>query len=139
MNKLAVTVSIFLIIFTIIHMLKPTIMYNEDGGFRPFGVGYRHKTVIPIWLVSILVAIFSYLGVLYYLAYMWWYFSIQIKYIQPYFIWNHGNTYVNRPNVSQLHATYITILSSISCKYVLLHIEFRHLIDFCHYYWCRIV
>lgn len=70
MNKLAVTVSIFLIIFTIIHMLKPNIMYNEDGGFRPFGVGYRHKTVIPIWLVSILVAIFSYLGVLYYLAYM---------------------------------------------------------------------
>jgi hypothetical protein len=51
-------------------MLKPTIMYNEDGGFRPFGVGYRHKTVVPIWLVSILVAIFSYLGVLYYLAYM---------------------------------------------------------------------
>jgi len=69
-NKLAVTLSIFLILFSIIHMLKPTIMYNEDGGFRPFGVGYRHKTVIPIWLVSILVAIFSYLGVLYYLAYM---------------------------------------------------------------------
>jgi len=69
-NKLSVTVSIFLIIFFIIHMLKPTIMYSEDGGFRPFGVGYRHKTVIPIWLVSILVAIFSYLGVLYYLAYM---------------------------------------------------------------------
>lgn len=69
-NKLSVTVSIFLLIFFIIHMLKPTIMYNEDGGFRPFGVGYRHKTVVPIWLVSILVAIFSYLGVLYYLAYM---------------------------------------------------------------------
>ncbi len=69
-NKLSVTLSIFLIVFSIIHMLKPTLMYSEDGGFRPFGVGYRHKTVIPIWLVSILVAIFSYLGVLYYLAYM---------------------------------------------------------------------
>jgi hypothetical protein len=69
-NKLSVTVSIFLIIFSFIHMLKPTLMYSEDGSFRPFGVGYRHKTVIPIWLVSILIAIFSYLGVLYYLAYM---------------------------------------------------------------------
>jgi hypothetical protein len=69
-NKLSVTVSIFLIVFSFIHMLKPTLMYSEDGSFRPFGVGYRHKTVIPIWLVSILIAIFSYLGVLYYLAYM---------------------------------------------------------------------
>ena len=69
-NKLPVTVSIFLIVFSFIHMLKPTLMYSEDGSFRPFGVGYRHKTVIPIWLVSILIAIFSYLGVLYYLAYM---------------------------------------------------------------------
>ena len=69
-NKLAVTISIFFIIFFIIHMLKPSLIYNTDGGFRPFGVGYRHKTIIPIWLVSILIAIFSYLGVLYYLAYM---------------------------------------------------------------------
>jgi len=51
-------------------MLKPTLLYNEEGGFRPFGVGYRHKTVIPIWLVSIILAIFSYLAVLYYLAFM---------------------------------------------------------------------
>lgn len=69
-HKLATSILLFFILFTIIHMLKPTLLYNEDGGFRPFGVGYRHKTVIPIWLVSIILAIFSYLAVLYYLAFM---------------------------------------------------------------------
>jgi len=44
-------------------------MYNEDGGFRPFGIGYKHKTVIPIWIASITVAIFSYLAVLYYIGF----------------------------------------------------------------------
>jgi hypothetical protein len=60
---------IFLVVFSIIHISKPSILYNEEGGFRPFGVGYRHKTVIPIWGVSIVVAIFSYLAVLSYLQY----------------------------------------------------------------------
>tara|TARA_Y100000022_G_C13249221_1_gene376365 strand:- start:1984 stop:2223 length:240 start_codon:yes stop_codon:yes gene_type:complete len=67
-NKLAIAVCIFLAFFFSIHMLKPSFVYNKDGSFREFGVGYRHKTVIPIWLVSIVIGIFSYLGVLYYLA-----------------------------------------------------------------------
>lgn len=69
-NKLNVSLLIFLVLFFTIHYLKPTIVYDENGEFRPFGVGYRHKTVIPIWLVAIITAIFSYLFVLSYLAYM---------------------------------------------------------------------
>jgi hypothetical protein len=68
-NKVNIAILIFLVVFSIIHISKPSILYNEEGGFRPFGVGYRHKTVIPIWGVSIVVAIFSYLAVLYYLQY----------------------------------------------------------------------
>jgi len=68
-NKVNISILIFLVVFSIIHISKPSILYNEEGGFRPFGVGYRHKTVIPIWGVSIVVAIFSYLAVLYYLQY----------------------------------------------------------------------
>ena len=69
-NKLSVAIILFLIVFSTIHITKPVLLYNDDGGFRPFGVGYRHKTVIPIWIISIIVAIFSYMAVMYYLAYM---------------------------------------------------------------------
>ncbi len=69
-HKLTVAVSLFLILFSIIHTMKPRLLYDTDGSFRQFGVGYRHKTVIPIWLVSIILAIFSYIAVLYYLAYV---------------------------------------------------------------------
>ncbi len=48
-------------------MYKPSVVYTKEGGFRPFGVGYSNKTVIPIWIVAILLAIFSYLTVLWYL------------------------------------------------------------------------
>jgi uncharacterized membrane protein YidH (DUF202 family) len=69
-HKLSIAIIIFLILFSVIHLTKPTMLYNENGSFRQFGVGYRHKTVIPIWGVSIVIAIFSYLAVIYYLAYM---------------------------------------------------------------------
>ena len=69
-NKLNVSLLLFLIIFCLIHYIKPSIVYDENGEFRPFGVGYRHKTVIPIWLVAIITAILSYLSVLSYLSHM---------------------------------------------------------------------
>ena len=64
-NKLNIAVFIFLMLFTIVHITKPAIIYNNEGGFRQFGVGYKNKTVIPIWLVAIVLAILSYLSVLY--------------------------------------------------------------------------
>ena len=67
-NKVNVAIILFLICFIIIHTLKPTLIYDEDGGFRPFGVGYRHKTIVPIWIVAIILGIFSYLAVLYYIT-----------------------------------------------------------------------
>ena len=65
--KVHIAIFMFLVIFSMIHVMKPQLLYNEDGGFRPFGVGYRHKTVIPIWLAAIFIAILCYLGVLAYL------------------------------------------------------------------------
>ena len=56
-HKLSISIILFLILFSIIHLSKPTMLYNDDGSFREFGVGYRHKTVIPIWGVSIVIAI----------------------------------------------------------------------------------
>jgi len=59
-----ISIALFLILFGAVHVLKPDFIYNPEGGFRPFGVGYRHKTVVPIWLVAIFLAILSYLFVL---------------------------------------------------------------------------
>jgi hypothetical protein len=64
-NRLSFAILLFLVMFSLIHMMKPSLLYNDEGGFRPFGVGYRHKTVIPIWIVAIILAIFSYMFVIY--------------------------------------------------------------------------
>ena len=66
-NKISIAILMFLVMFSIIHYLKPGLLYTKDGGFREFGVGYRNKTVIPIWLVSIILAILCYFSVNVYL------------------------------------------------------------------------
>jgi hypothetical protein len=65
-HKVNISILLFLALFSIVHITKPSLLYSEEGGFRQFGVGYRHKTVIPIWGVAIVLAIFSYLAVLAY-------------------------------------------------------------------------
>jgi hypothetical protein len=64
LNRVNLAIMIFLALFAVIHVYKPILMYTKEGGFRQFGVGYKHKTVIPIWVVAIILAIFSYLAVL---------------------------------------------------------------------------
>lgn len=66
-NKPMFAILLFLILFTLFHYMKPDFAYGKDGEFRQFGVGYKNKTVVPIWLVSIALAIISYTIVLYYL------------------------------------------------------------------------
>ena len=67
-NRLQFAIVLFLIVFTMIHLNKPSLLYENDGSFRKFGVGYRKKTVVPIWLISIIVALLSYVVVSFYLA-----------------------------------------------------------------------
>ena len=44
-------------------------LYNNDGSLREFGVGYKNKTILPLWLFSIVLGILTYVLVLYYLTY----------------------------------------------------------------------
>ena len=67
-NRLQFAIVLFLIVFTFIHIQKPSLLYEDNGSFRQFGVGYRKKTVVPIWLISIVVALLSYVVVSFYLA-----------------------------------------------------------------------
>ena len=59
------SILVFLAAFAAIQWCKPRFMYNEDGSLRQFGIGFKRKTVVPAWLVAIIVAILSYLLVLY--------------------------------------------------------------------------
>lgn len=68
-NKLSVSILLFLVLLLGVHMYKPGFIYTPEGGFRQFGLGFRNKTIFPIWVVSIILAILSYLAILYYLAF----------------------------------------------------------------------
>jgi len=67
-NITTVAIVIFIVIYVIIIALKPGFMYNKDGSLRQFGVGYNTRTVLPIWLIVLIISIVSYFSVLYYLA-----------------------------------------------------------------------
>jgi hypothetical protein len=64
-----IAVFIFLIFFGIINAFRPSIIYNKDLSFRRFGIGYKNKTVIPIWMLSIVLAILVYVLVTYLFEY----------------------------------------------------------------------
>ena len=58
---------LFIISFGIIQFMKPQFLYNKDGSIREFGIGYKNKTILPVWLLSIVLGILSYLAVMYFL------------------------------------------------------------------------
>jgi uncharacterized membrane protein YidH (DUF202 family) len=60
------SIALFLIIFGMIQIMKPACFYNRDGSIREFGIGYKNKTIFPIWVFSLILGILSYLAVLYY-------------------------------------------------------------------------
>ena len=68
-NVTVAAIVLFVTIFLIVHTIKPVFLYKPDGSLREFGVGYKNKTILPIWLLSIILGILCYLFVLYYLAY----------------------------------------------------------------------
>lgn len=65
-NKIIVAILIYILLYCFINFLKPSFMYNKDGSIKEFGVGYRKKTIIPVWLISIILAIISYFSVMAY-------------------------------------------------------------------------
>jgi hypothetical protein len=67
-NPTLVAVILFVIIFGAIQMIKPSCFYNKDGSIREFGIGYKNKTILPIWLLSIVLGILCYLAVLVYIS-----------------------------------------------------------------------
>jgi hypothetical protein len=67
-NITLISIILFVIMFGLIVMIKPAFLYNKDGSIREFGIGYKNKTILPIWLLSLILGIISYLFVMFYLA-----------------------------------------------------------------------
>ena len=68
-NITIVSIILFIFIFTSIQIMKPVCFYNKDGSIREFGIGYKNKTILPVWLLSIILGILCYLAVMYYVSY----------------------------------------------------------------------
>ena len=62
-----VSIIVFLFFFILIIVSKPNIIFDNHGKPREFGLGYKNKTIVPIWLIVIILAILSYLLILYYI------------------------------------------------------------------------
>ena len=68
-NVTTTSIILFIILFGLIQIVKPSFLYNSNGSVREFGVGYKNKTILPIWLLSIILGIICYLFVMYYISY----------------------------------------------------------------------
>ena len=64
-NITSLSILLFIILFGLMVYIKPTCVFNKDGTMRQFGIGYKNKTVIQIWLIVIIMAYMSYLFLLY--------------------------------------------------------------------------
>ena len=64
-NLAGAAILLYIIVFMLVQYMNPSFLYNEDGSLREFGIGYASKTILPIWLVAILLGILSYVTVYY--------------------------------------------------------------------------
>ena len=68
-NKVLVSIFLFVSFYFLMYQMKPRFFFHTDGSLREFGVGYKNKTILPVWLFSLLLGILCYIGVLYYIAF----------------------------------------------------------------------
>lgn len=63
-QTLLLSVVLFLLVFYLVNYLKPRFLYNTNGSIRQFGIGYKYKTIFPIWIMAICLAILCHVFVL---------------------------------------------------------------------------
>ena len=68
-NEVLAAIVIYIILYGTVVLAQPSFLYKPDSTLRQFGVGYRNKTILPMWLLSLILGIVSYLAVIYYMEY----------------------------------------------------------------------
>mgnify|MGYP001167529922 FL=1 len=64
-RKVSLAIYIFILLFASIQYIKPSFIYTNQGCIREFGLGYKNKTVLPLWFITIILAVLSYYIVMY--------------------------------------------------------------------------
>jgi len=63
-----ISIVLFTLSFCFFQIIKPAFLYDNDGSLRKFGIGSQKKTILPIWLFSLILAILSYICICYCIA-----------------------------------------------------------------------
>jgi hypothetical protein len=66
-HVVSLSIILFMITFCLVRYLAPSMLYDKNGQIRKFGIGYKEKTVIPVWLFSLIISVLSYVAVRYYI------------------------------------------------------------------------
>jgi hypothetical protein len=67
-NVVSIAILIYIVLYLLIMSVKPSFLFQKNGSLREFGIGYRNKTVIPVWFLAIFIATLSYFSVIYYVS-----------------------------------------------------------------------
>ena len=59
-NTIHISILLYILSMTVIWITKPSIIFNKKGDTKEFGVGRKDRTILPFWLVAILVSILTY-------------------------------------------------------------------------------
>jgi hypothetical protein len=68
-HVVTISILIYIILYILIMYIKPSFLFQKNGSLRNFGIGYRNKTIIPVWFLAIFIATLSYFSVMYYVSY----------------------------------------------------------------------
>ena len=65
-NTIKYSIILYIFLLLIILIIKPRFIFNKDGEVKHFGTDYNENTtILPLWLLCILLAIFSYYIILF--------------------------------------------------------------------------
>ena len=65
--KIQTAIIIFLVLYISTIIAEPRFCFDDDGNILQFGLNYKNKTIVPMWLMAILFGILSYFSIYYYL------------------------------------------------------------------------
>jgi hypothetical protein len=67
-NVVSIAILLYICVYLLIMSFKPSFLFQKNGSLREFGIGYRNKTIIPVWFLAIFIATLSYFSVMYYVS-----------------------------------------------------------------------